>query len=100
MVKLVTNQQTLQPLDFRISGVIQVTFKVQKECQDWFISGKGLMMDRLKTLRAYLEHFEQSPDFGDRDSVEQIRRHLLLRIRETESSMQCRDRLELRSEAA
>jgi hypothetical protein len=58
------------------------------------------MMDRLKNLRAYLEHFEQSPDFGDRDSVEEIRRHLLVRIREAESSTQCRDWFELRSEAA
>src|ERR1700733_12818626 len=41
-------------------------------------------------LRAQLEHFDRSPDFGDAEAVAAIRRHLLLRIREAESSMRCR----------
>ena len=41
-------------------------------------------MDLLRTLRANLEHFESSPDFGDREAVEAIRRHLKVRIREAE----------------
>jgi hypothetical protein len=45
-------------------------------------------MQRLEELRAQLRHFEQSPDFGDGDSVERIRQHLLLRIREAEGTIQ------------
>jgi hypothetical protein len=41
-------------------------------------------------LRAELQHFEESPDFGDADSVAVIRQHLLLRIREVEGSLQYR----------
>lgn len=46
-------------------------------------------MDQLAALRASLEHFEQSPDFGDSDAVEIIRRHLMVRIRETEGALRC-----------
>jgi hypothetical protein len=45
------------------------------------------VMDRLTALRASLEHFEESPDFGDSESVAAIRRHLELRIRETEDAL-------------
>jgi hypothetical protein len=41
-------------------------------------------MDLLTRLRANLQHFENSPDFGDGKAVEAIRRHLKLRIREAE----------------
>jgi len=41
-------------------------------------------MNLLETLRANLEHFEKSPDFGDAEAVEAIRRHLQMRIREAE----------------
>jgi len=41
-------------------------------------------MDLLERLRANLWHFDNSPDFGDREAVEAIRRHLELRIREAE----------------
>lgn len=57
-------------------------------------------MDRLKTLRTYLEHFDQSPDFGDREAVEAIRQLLLMRIREEESARQRFDWMEVRAEAA
>lgn len=46
-------------------------------------------MDQLATLRASLEHFEKSPDFGDSASVEVIRRHLKVRIREAEGALRC-----------
>lgn len=38
----------------------------------------------LERLRANLQHFESSPDFGEREAVEAIRRHLAVRIREAE----------------
>lgn len=38
----------------------------------------------LDRLRASLDHFENSPDFGDRETVEAIRRHLEMRIHEAE----------------
>jgi hypothetical protein len=41
----------------------------------------------LSTLRAQLQHFDDSPDFGDAEAVAVIRRHLLLRIRETEGAL-------------
>ena len=60
--------------------------------------------DVLFQLRAQLEHFNCSPDFGDAEAVAAIRRHLLLRIREVESSMWCRFRAQAerisKSEAA
>ena len=40
--------------------------------------------DRVEKLREHLQHFEESPDFGDAEAVEVIRRHLRLRIREAE----------------
>ena len=46
--------------------------------------------DLLKALRAQLQHFDHSPDFGDSEAVAVIRKHLLLRIRETEGAL--RDR--------
>jgi len=46
-------------------------------------------LDQLATLRASLEHFEQSPDFGDSESAEIIRRHLKVRIREAEGALRC-----------
>jgi hypothetical protein len=46
-------------------------------------------MDQLAALRASLQHFEQSPDFGDSESVEIIRRHLMVRIREAEGALRC-----------
>ncbi len=42
--------------------------------------------DLLQALRAQLQHFEHSPDFGDAEAVAGIRRHLLLRIREAEGA--------------
>lgn len=48
-----------------------------------------LPLDQLKTLRAILEHFEQSPDFGDSENVEAIRQHLKVRIREAEGALRC-----------
>ena len=59
-------------------------------------------MDQLTALRASLEHFEQSPDFGDPESVEVIRRHLELRIRQAEGAMRFPVRLQVnvRVEAA
>ena len=53
-------------------------------------------MDQLTTLRASLEHFEQSPDFGDAESVEAIRRHLKLRIKEAEGALRCPPWLQVR----
>lgn len=44
-------------------------------------------LDQLAKLRANLEHFEQSPDFGDSESVEIIRRHLEVRIHEAEGAL-------------
>jgi hypothetical protein len=41
-------------------------------------------MDLLEKLRSNLEHFRNSPDFGDAETVEAICRHLAIRIRETE----------------
>ena len=46
-------------------------------------------MDQLAELRASLRHFEQSPDFGDMEAVEVIRRHLEVRIREAEGALRC-----------
>jgi hypothetical protein len=46
-------------------------------------------MDQLTALRASLWHFEQSPDFGDTEAVEVIRRHLEVRIREAEGALRC-----------
>jgi hypothetical protein len=43
--------------------------------------------DQLTALRESLAHFEQSPDFGDLESVAAIRRHLVVRIRETEGAL-------------
>jgi hypothetical protein len=60
----------------------------------------GHQYDVLGTLRAQLEHFERSPDFGDADAVAVIRQHLLTRIREAEGAMRCRDWSQLRAKAA
>ena len=57
-------------------------------------------MQRLEELRAQLQHFDQSPDFGDADAVEEIRQHLLLRIREAERSLQTQQRIDPRGKAA
>lgn len=46
-------------------------------------------MQRLEVLNTYLRHFDQSPDFGDSETVEEIRRLLLIRIREAEGAMRC-----------
>jgi hypothetical protein len=58
----------------------------------------------IRVLRAQLEHFDRSPDFGDGEAVQVIRQHLLTRIREVEGAMRCRAWLEpqqiLRAEAA
>jgi len=43
----------------------------------------------VRALRAQLHHFDHSPDFGDAESVEAIRRLLLLRIRQAEGAMRC-----------
>jgi len=61
---------------------------------------RKLSMQRLEELRAQLQHFDQSPDFGDRDAVEEIRQHLLLRIREAEGSLQTPRRIDPREKAA
>ena len=47
-------------------------------------------MDLLHRLQAQLQHFDRSPDFGDAEAVAAIRLHLLGRIREAESLVQCR----------
>jgi hypothetical protein len=47
---------------------------------------------RLQALRAQLQHFNDSPDFGDAEAVEIIRQHLLLRIREAEGDLRTRAR--------
>jgi len=39
----------------------------------------------LQTLRANLDHFHHSPDFGDEADVEVIKSFLAIRIREAES---------------
>jgi hypothetical protein len=44
--------------------------------------------DLLQSLRAQLQHFDQSPDFGDAEAVAAIRQHLVLRIREAEGALQ------------
>jgi hypothetical protein len=46
---------------------------------------------RLQALQAQLQHFNDSPDFGDAGAVEIIRQHLLLRIREAEGDLRTRD---------
>ena len=51
--------------------------------------------DRLGRLRAQLRHFEQSPDFGDKEAVDAIRQFLLLRIREAEGAMHMRPAVDL-----
>jgi len=51
-------------------------------------------VDQLTSLRASLEHFQLSPDFGDSKSVEAIRRHLELRIRQAEGALQFPPRAE------
>ena len=43
--------------------------------------------DRLQALFSMLHHFDHSPDFGDSETVAAIRGHLLVRIREAQSSM-------------
>ena len=52
----------------------------------------------LQTLRASLEHFHRSPDFGDAADVEVIKSLLALRIRELERAL--RRNQWLQSEAA
>lgn len=47
----------------------------------------GSQIDRLQSLKAALQHFDHSPDFGDAEAVEAIRRHLMVRIREAEIAM-------------
>jgi hypothetical protein len=42
---------------------------------------------QLQTLRANLQHFDNSPDFGDGTDVEVIKSFLALRIREVESAL-------------
>jgi hypothetical protein len=53
-------------------------------------------MDQLANLRASLQHFEQSPDFGDSESVRAICRHLELRIKEAEGALRFPPRLQIR----
>lgn len=59
-------------------------------------------MDQLTALRANLEHFEQSPDFGDAEAAEVIRRHLKVRIREAEGALRCPPwlQIDVKAEAA
>lgn len=52
----------------------------------------GSQTDLLQLLRATLQHFDQSPDYGDTESVGRIRQHLIARIREAESSIRCAER--------
>jgi hypothetical protein len=56
-------------------------------------------MRHLETLRAYLHHFDQSPDFGDGEAVSAIRILLMTRIREVENSVRCLDRVQPPAEA-
>jgi len=48
----------------------------------------------LQTLRADLEHFRHSPDVGDGDDVEKIKRFLALRIREAEHAQKCTQQIQ------
>jgi hypothetical protein len=41
-------------------------------------------MDTLENLRFNLRHFQNTPHFGDPETVEAICKHLELRIRQTE----------------
>lgn len=41
----------------------------------------------LDRLRASLQHFKNSPDFGDREAVQAIQRHLEMRIHEAEGQI-------------
>jgi hypothetical protein len=43
----------------------------------------------VQALRKQLQHFDESPDFGDAEAVAAIRKHLLLRIREAEHAAKC-----------
>jgi hypothetical protein len=56
-------------------------------------------VNQLTELRASLEHFEQSPDFGDSESVQAIRRHLELRIRQAEGALRRPPWVQVRVEA-
>ena len=55
-------------------------------------------VEQLANLRAALNHFELSPDFGDAETVDAIRRHLKARIREAEGALRCPPRLEMRTQ--
>jgi hypothetical protein len=43
--------------------------------------------EMIRALKAQLHHFDHSPDFGDGEAVQAIRRHLLQRIREAEGAL-------------
>jgi hypothetical protein len=69
----------------RRCSVIHVTFSRSCLWQSSIDCRKmGPLMDVLSTLRNNLEHFENSPDFGDGETVDFICRHLHMRIREAE----------------
>ena len=73
------------------TGVIHITYSSSKAWHYLFRHMNQVShRDLLSKLRAQLEHFDCSPDFGDAETVAAIRRHLMLRIREAESSMRCR----------
>jgi hypothetical protein len=62
-------------------------------------------MDVLEKLRSNLQHFNNTRDLGDAETVEAIRRHLSRRIRETEGWLRMIEseqtyEAQLRSEAA
>jgi hypothetical protein len=63
-----------------------------------FPSFESSHMDQLTALRASLTHFEQSPDFGDAESVAAIRRHLVVRIREAEGVLRCPAWMQVRAQ--
>jgi predicted trehalose synthase len=53
----------------------------------FFIMKRTAAFEQLASLHAALTHFELSPDFGDAEAVDAIRRHLQNRIREAEGAL-------------
>jgi hypothetical protein len=69
--------------------VIKITFLVKTSWEHLVRHmKKRSQAELLHSLRQQLEHFDHSPDFGDAAAVEQIRRYLVIRIREAEGALQ------------
>ena len=70
--------------------VIRITFSSERKWDDLFHRMKRTAAtEQLNNLRAALNHFDLSPDFGDAEAVDAIRRHLQVRIREAEGALRC-----------